>query len=242
MRLLLGLVHGGRRQPHLRVPTSRFNLDHLGQRALLIISLNLRFEDVNTRMRNGEPGPVSSKRRRLEDPANSFLSSTPIDRDDVLRRKSATPTPDAHRDQDPKLLYYLDGYSIIRRSHIPFASGGFCDIFIGDHEVHGKVAMRRPRMTEKGYTMNEMKVSCPISASVVPSSQLVLSTIRLSSTNPNSGRSSAIQTSFNFWVSFKPMGLSGPLVTSQRMAHCQHTLNITLKPIDLHWYGILSSR
>lgn len=38
-------------------------------------------------------------------------------------------------------------------------SGRFSDLFMGHHKTHGKVAMKRPRLSKEGYTVDDVRVS-----------------------------------------------------------------------------------
>lgn len=52
------------------------------------------------------------------------------------------------------------GHSITMSSDHPSnVTGHFCDLFVGTHTVHGKVALKRPRIGQQEYTRDDVRVS-----------------------------------------------------------------------------------
>lgn len=52
------------------------------------------------------------------------------------------------------------GKSITTLSEYPSnVTGHFCDLFVGNHIAHGKVALKRPRIKQAEYTSEDVRVS-----------------------------------------------------------------------------------
>lgn len=47
-------------------------------------------------------------------------------------------------------------------------TGHFCDLVIGMHATHGKVALKRPRIAQHGYSRRDVRVSYPLMSATGP--------------------------------------------------------------------------
>ena len=78
---------------------------------------------------------------------------------DVLQLAPQTTFEDAFDivDEDVRKLVYLDGGVVFESLRPIHTSGGFCDVFVGRHPKHGRVALKQPRILGI-WTLENQKV------------------------------------------------------------------------------------